>query len=272
MQDFIELDLKKINLSENHRADLGDLAALMNSIKTKGLLHPVIVTKDFVDPNKYLLVAGYRRYNAVKKLNKQKITCHVIDIDSYGEQLIINLSENIQAKNTSLLEQGLVMNILIEKEGFTAKEVAVRVGVTQSYVKSCLNVVNNIPDKFKSRICLSTDRKYFKDGTIPSSVAVKLTNAANSYALNKKEEEILFEAWTKGVGTNATIKSVSQLIKKGKSIAAIRDALGKYTTLRIDLAVLQSECDHLIKKYKVSKQELIRKIMSGAIEERFSEQ
>jgi ParB family chromosome partitioning protein len=51
-----------ITLGERHRRDLGDLTALVQSIKEVGLLHPVVIT------SQGQLIAGARRVGACRSL------------------------------------------------------------------------------------------------------------------------------------------------------------------------------------------------------------
>src|SRR5581483_8265514 len=57
-----------------HRKDLGNIAALANSIKELGLLNPITVTPDLT------LIAGHRRLAAVKELGWMDIPAHMVDL------------------------------------------------------------------------------------------------------------------------------------------------------------------------------------------------
>jgi len=51
---------------------------LIDSILSKGLLNPIIVYKRSKD-NRYVILDGERRFRAFKKLNEEKIACHVLE-------------------------------------------------------------------------------------------------------------------------------------------------------------------------------------------------
>jgi ParB family chromosome partitioning protein len=64
-----------IQVGTRHRRDMGDIAALANSIADVGLLHPIVVTPDGQ------LIAGERRLLAYQRLERERIPATVIDLD-----------------------------------------------------------------------------------------------------------------------------------------------------------------------------------------------
>ncbi len=69
----MRLPLDEIDVGERIRSDLGDLSDLKESIKTVGLLHPIVVTKAGS------LVAGERRLTAVRELGWTDVPVTVAD-------------------------------------------------------------------------------------------------------------------------------------------------------------------------------------------------
>lgn len=68
----MEIDISRIIVNGRHRKDLGDVGALAESIRTVGLLHPLVVTPD------NQLVAGARRLEALRSLGRKKAPVHVV--------------------------------------------------------------------------------------------------------------------------------------------------------------------------------------------------
>ncbi len=79
-----------------------NLTALANSIKNKGLIQPVTVRE--VEPEKYQLVAGERRWRACKLIDLNKIPAMV---KSYTDQemMEIALIENLQREDLNPIEE-----------------------------------------------------------------------------------------------------------------------------------------------------------------------
>ncbi|SIQ20070.1 chromosome partitioning protein, ParB family [Alkalispirochaeta americana] len=87
-----EISISSIRTKNRTRQDLGNLDSLVASIRKNGLLHPIVVTEDF------LLVAGHRRLEAARILGWQTIDCSIISDTSQEELLQIELDENAVRK------------------------------------------------------------------------------------------------------------------------------------------------------------------------------
>jgi len=77
------------------RKNLGDIGALMDSMKTHGLLNPITVT------NKGELIAGHRRLESAKRLGWEYIDVIILDEPGPIEKLEIEIEENTQRKALS---------------------------------------------------------------------------------------------------------------------------------------------------------------------------
>jgi len=121
--------------------------SLSRSIKEHGVLQPVILRpKD----NGYELVAGERRLRASKKLGLKKIP-GIIKGLSDEEIAQIALIENLQRKDLSFLEEAKGYKQLIEEFNLTQKEMAERIGKSQSTVANKMRILN-LPDKVREAI------------------------------------------------------------------------------------------------------------------------
>lgn len=67
--------ISKIKIGSRFRRDLGDINALVESIKLVGLLHPVVLNQDFK------LICGERRLEAFKKIGLKEIPATIINLD-----------------------------------------------------------------------------------------------------------------------------------------------------------------------------------------------
>lgn len=96
------------------RKDLGDIEALMQSLKEYGQLYPIIINRD------YELIAGYRRLEAAKRLGWQSINAVILNESSELQKLEIELEENVQRLNLSAEELAEAMGRLerLRRPGF----------------------------------------------------------------------------------------------------------------------------------------------------------
>ena len=90
------IDIKLIDENpQNPRTEIGDVSDLEASIKAHGLIQPITVRPV---GNRYQVVAGSRRFTALKNLNFTKIACNVREIDD-KEAFEIATTENITRKD-----------------------------------------------------------------------------------------------------------------------------------------------------------------------------
>lgn len=192
MSEVHDIKLNKIALSKNSRLTTSDadLSDLMASIKSSGLLQPIGVVKA---GDGYRVIYGNRRFLACSRLGLTEISCIVHDDESDVESDIKNLAENIQRRSISLHESGRYMQHLSNK-GLKQSEIGARLGISASYVSSCLKAYNEVPDKFKSALHVNPGSSKNLKGKITMKTARSIISAAKSYRLTKKQTEPLFEA------------------------------------------------------------------------------
>lgn len=140
-----ELDLSKIKANPDQprkEFDSESLAELASSIKTHGLLQPILVRPLDGD---YIIVAGERRYRAAQLAGLNKIACLIQDCteQEMAERALI---ENIQRANLSPVEEGMAYSRLIKEYGLTQEQVAERVGKGRPTIANLLRVIQ-LPDR-----------------------------------------------------------------------------------------------------------------------------
>ena len=72
-----------IILTNRIRKSTGDLDGLRESIRSVGLLNPILIDMD------NHLIAGYRRYEAIKQLGWEYIEVRILDIRSKRQRILI---------------------------------------------------------------------------------------------------------------------------------------------------------------------------------------
>ena len=82
--------IKDVKVKKRLRGDLGDIAALKESIQTVGLINPIIINEQ----NE--LISGYRRYEACRQLAFDEIEARIMEtVTDKVKQLDIEYHENI---------------------------------------------------------------------------------------------------------------------------------------------------------------------------------
>ncbi len=105
--EFLYLPMGNIIVEEQIRSAIDrtseSFKALMESIKNKGVLEPVLVTQK---DDRYLLLCGERRYLAVQKLGMETIPARIVNaVTQKDEILAIQLIENLQREDLNPIDQ-----------------------------------------------------------------------------------------------------------------------------------------------------------------------
>ncbi len=128
--------------------DEAGLDELAQSLKTQGLLQPVVVRP--VADGGFELIAGERRWRAAQRAGIHKIPAVVRDVPD--EKLLeLALIENLQREELNAIEEAEAYRILIEDLRLTQNEVAERVGKQRTTVSNALRLLN-LPDVVKDLV------------------------------------------------------------------------------------------------------------------------
>lgn len=179
------------------------IEALASSIKEHGVLQPIVVTKE---EGKYKIVAGERRWRASKIAGLKKIPAIIRTLDLQN-RLEISIIENAQREDLNAIELATAYAKLKAQFNLTAKEIAAKVGKSESSVFNTMRLLN-FPDEIKKTIV----KEKLSEG-----VMRPLVNA-DPVMVNKVLPKIIEEGWTarkveRYVSDNKK-KSSASLIKK----------------------------------------------------------
>lgn len=92
-----------IRIAERIRTDNGDIAALAESIRERGLINPITVMET-VDGG-YALIAGLRRLEAIRMLEQSEISATVLSPLEADEALMMEYAENEERKSFTVSEK-----------------------------------------------------------------------------------------------------------------------------------------------------------------------
>jgi ParB family transcriptional regulator, chromosome partitioning protein len=124
------------------RMDDGSLAELAASIKTQGIMQPVLVRPfDGQGAVRYEIIAGERRFRAAQLAGLDEIPVLVREVDDQNAAAMA-LIENIQREDLNPLEEAQGIARLIAEFGFTHEQAANAVGRSRSAVSNLLRLVN----------------------------------------------------------------------------------------------------------------------------------
>lgn len=180
---LVEID--KIIVNDRIRKDFGDIKGLANSIKTKGLINPPVVTPELE------LIAGERRYKALQELGYKQIEVRVMSVEDEEHMLNLEIDENEERKEFSKLERLDWARRLERIESIKAKERMIDGGV-ENFPQGRLGKTRDI---VAGKLNIGSGKQYEKEKYI-----------AENLNLATEEEK---QAWDKGdISDHAMYKKI----------------------------------------------------------------
>lgn len=124
--------------------EIGELA---ESIKTHGLLQPIVV-RQF--RNRYQLVAGERRFRAAMKLNWTQVPATIIDATD-REMAELALIENLQRKDLNPIEKAASFNKYLQENHCTQEELSKRLNLDRSTIANLIRLLS-LPAEVQQKV------------------------------------------------------------------------------------------------------------------------
>lgn len=121
---------------------------LSRTIHTHGVIQPIVVRK--TSENQYEIIAGERRYRAMKKLQWTEVPAIVRNLTD-KETASIALIENLQREELTAIEEAVAYQKLLELHELTQEALAQRLGKGQSTVANKLRLLR-LPDEVQQAI------------------------------------------------------------------------------------------------------------------------
>ncbi len=135
------LPIKEISanpLQPRQNFDKEALNELAASIKEKGVITPVTVR---ADDDKYILIAGERRWRASQLAGLTEIPAYIIEISDDVDMMEVALVENIQRENLNPIEEAEAYAILSGKHDLSQTAIAKAVGKKRVTVTNSLRLL-----------------------------------------------------------------------------------------------------------------------------------
>jgi len=242
------IDISSIQQKENSRGKHkeNDLASLMGSIKKEGLLQPIGVKPKGKHSFLYEVVFGNRRFEACKKLGFDSIPCNVLHLDSKRDFILTNIIENAQRSDVTVYEQGRLYTLLNEEEDMSIPEIAVRVGVTMSNVRSCINAFKDTPKEYRDKVKFKTGGANSRKGDIPISLSERIIQITKRYNLSSSDRQELFKAVSEGFLDIHKLSAIANLVAVGCPLKKAIKNVDRFQYVSVRVPLLKEE----IKDYR----------------------
>ena len=175
--------------------DESAIAELAESIKTHGVIQPIIVRS--AGDGFYVIVAGERRFRAAKLAGLTEVPAIITELSS-SEAAEVALIENIQRADLNPIEIAEAYRAIIDDFSLTQQELADRVGKPRSSVANSLRLLD-LPEAIKA---------YVAEG--------KLTDGHAKVIAGLGDEALMKAAAETVIKLNLTVRATESYVKKLK--------------------------------------------------------
>ncbi|MDL4842494.1 ParB/RepB/Spo0J family partition protein [Aquibacillus rhizosphaerae] len=193
-----KIKLAQINKSEKSFREEKRDEMLELDISRYGLTSPLVVEQ--VSEKSYVLVEGYRRYDALDYIGKNEALCIVEEVTSPDERIIKRLKTEFHTKKRTPYELERMINHLLAIKPYNATELSERCSVTVETINKYIKGKNVNPEWVKigeekdlGRHVI-TDIHYLKNIKYPT-------------------KEYIFELYKDGQITGNTVKAIDTFTK-----------------------------------------------------------
>ena len=116
------------------------LQELANSIKKNGVIQPIAVREDKVDPGRFEIIAGERRWLAAQKAGLHEVPVVLLDLDD-NEALEVAIVENIQRDDLNVIEEAKGYKRLSEEFNYDHEKIARFMSKSRSHISNTLRLL-----------------------------------------------------------------------------------------------------------------------------------
>ncbi|RUO97467.1 ParB/RepB/Spo0J family partition protein [Hyphomicrobium sp.] len=137
MVSIAEVKSSPLNPRKDFRDD--ELVELAESIRTKGLVQPIVVRPNGMAGG-YEIVAGERRWRAAQKAGLHTIPVIIREL-SDREVLELAIIENVQRQDLNAIEEATGYRELVERFDYSQEQVSEIIGKSRSHVANTLRLL-----------------------------------------------------------------------------------------------------------------------------------
>ena len=167
-------ELKRNKYQPRKKFDETSLNELSESIKSRGIIQPIIVRHSNSD-TKYEIIAGERRWLAAQKAGLHEVPIVVVDADD-KKALEFGIVENVQRHDLNAIEEAEGYKRLIDEFSYDQEQVAKFIGKSRSHITNSLRLLSLPPDVIE----------FVKENKISPGHAKILVGLENCLLISKK--------------------------------------------------------------------------------------
>ena len=125
--------------------DENNLEDLINSVKERGVIQPILVRELQENKQKFEIIAGERRWRAAQRAGLKEVPVLIIEADDL-KSLEFAIVENVQRHDLNPLEEAQGYKRLIDEFNYDQEKVSKFIGKSRSYITNSLRLLS-LPKK-----------------------------------------------------------------------------------------------------------------------------
>lgn len=213
------------------RMDEGSLYELAESIKSQGVMQPILVRP--LDGGRYEIIAGERRSRAAKLAGLDEVPVLVKPVPDEAAA-VMALIENIQREDLNPLEEAQGLQRLVQEFGLTHEQAAQAVGRSRSAASNLLRLLNLAPPVQQLLMAGDLDMGHAR-ALLPLDSAQQILTANEIVArkLTVRDAEKLVARTAAGGGRQSPLLRVKQ--DKPRDIARLEETLADKLTAQVEI-------------------------------------
>jgi ParB family chromosome partitioning protein len=132
----------------------GAMSELVESIKARGILQPILARRHPKKDAVYQIIAGERRWRAAQSAGLHEVPVLVRDL-SDQDAMAASLVENLQRQDLNPIEEAEGFKRLIEEFGLTQEQLGEAVGKSRSHIANTIRLLQ-LPESVRSAVQAGT--------------------------------------------------------------------------------------------------------------------
>ena len=228
-----ELPIEWINSGPwqpRRRFDTASLSELAESIRSKGLVQPILVRPRAGTSNRYELIAGERRWRAAQMAQLHAIPAIIRNLED-EEAYELALIENIQRADLSAVEEAEGYRQLIDSFGYTQEQLSEIIGKSRSHIANLLRLLS-LPREVSDMVVDGTLTMGQVRPLIGNGECVALAREVAKKGLSARQVEAMVARGRSGAGGPSKTAAPRE---KSPDIRAIEVMLETKLGLRVDI-------------------------------------
>lgn len=221
--------LKPSPLQPRRHFSKDELEALANSIRSKGILQPLVVRAMQSIEHSFEIIAGERRWRAAQLAGLHEVPVVVQDLDDRAV-LEVALIENLQREDLSAIEEAEAFDRLMQEYEYTQEQVGEIVGRSRSHVANTLRLLK-LPETVREMILDNRLSAGHARALLASEEPLELAEFALSKGLSVRELEALVAAG-KAVGRDDKRRAIPE---KDPDLVACERRVSTTLGLKVDI-------------------------------------